>query len=155
MGTAFDNFSQYGFGHFPGQVEDLAMSDIVSRVADSSAIGYGLGVIDIDQRSARLPTSSEVSNGITVRETVRDNPAGDKPTPEYPQDHEMSVMRVGRIWVTTVDGATFGDDVYVIPNTGDLTNDAAGGTNIQLPNAAFKSAASAGDVALVQLDGNQ
>lgn len=155
MGTAFTDFPQYGIGHYPGQVEDYGMADIVSRVADSSAIGYGVAVIEIDRRSARLPTGAEVSHGITVRESVQDNPAGDNPTPEYEQDHEMSVMRVGRINVTTVDGAAFDDNVYVVPDTGELTNTDNAGTNIQLPNAAFKSAAAAGEIALVQLDGNQ
>lgn len=155
MATAFDTFDQYSFGHFEGQIEDRSLADVVSRAAEGSDIGYGLAVIDTSIRSAKLPTGSEVSTGITARESVRDNAAGDNPDPVYPQDHEMSVVRVGRIWVATVDGASFGDDVYVVPDTGELTNTDDGGTNIQLPNAAFKSAASAGGIALVQLDGNQ
>lgn len=155
MATAFDTFDQYSFGHYEGQIEDRSMADVVSRAAEGSAIGYGLAVIDTDIRSAKLPTGSEVSNGITARESVRDNSAGDNPDPQYAQNHEMSVVRVGRIWVASVGGSAFGDSVYVVPDTGELTNDPAGGTNIQLPNAAFKSAASAGGLALVQLDGNQ
>lgn len=153
MSTAFDTFNQYGFGQFDGQVEDRAHADIVSRLANGSDIGYGLGVIDIGSREARLPTGSEVSTGITVRETVTDNPAGDNPTPVYEQDEAMSVIRVGRVWATTDAGSAHGDDVYVIPDTGVITNDPASGTNIQLPNATFKSAAAAGERALVQLNG--
>ena len=155
MATAFDTFDQYGIGHYAGQVEDMGLADIVSRAASGSDIGYGLGVIDVDQRSAALPTDSEVSNGITIRESVRDNEAGDNPSTVYPEDHEMSVIRVGRVWVSTVDGADVGEDVYVVPATGAITNDDDDGTNIQLPNAAFKSAAGAGELALVQLDGNK
>lgn len=153
MGTAHDTFDQYAIGHYEGQIEDRSLADVVSRLAKGSDIGYGLATIDINNREARLPTGSEVSNSITVRETVRDNPAGSNPTPVYPQDTEMSNIRVGRIWVTTVDGAAFGDDVYVVPDTGELTNDPASGTNIQFPNAAFKSDAAAGELALVQLNG--
>ena len=153
MATAFDTFNQYADQAYPGQIADLGMADIVTRVASGSDIGYGLGAIDNGEGSAALPTGSEVSNGITVRESMRDNNASDEAI--YPQDHEMSVMRVGRIFITTVDGAAVGDSVYVVPSSGAITNTDDTGTNIQLPNAAFKSAASAGGIALVQLDGNQ
>ena len=153
MATAFDNFDQYADLAYEGQVADRGNVDIVSRVANGSDINYGRAVRDIDQRAARLPTGSEVSHGITVRETVRDNPAGDNPTPVYPQGEAMSVMREGRMYVATVDGAAVNDSVYVVPDTGELTNDAAGGTNIQLAGAAWKSAANAGGIALVQLNG--
>ena len=153
MGTAFDTFDQYAFGQFDGQIEDRAHGDVVSRIAEGSDIGFGLGVIDPGPRSAKLPTGSEVSSGITVRETVRDNPAGSNPTTVYDQGEAMSVIRVGRVWVTTTDGASVGDDVYVVPSTGAITNTDNSGTNIQLPNAAFKSSASGGGRALVQLNG--
>lgn len=153
MATAFDTFNQYGFGQFDGQVEDRSLADIVSRIASGSAIGYGVAVRDNGQRTAALPTGSEVATGITVRETVRDNQSGDNPTVEYGEGETMSVLRVGRIWVTTAAGAAVGDPVYVVPETGALTNDDAEGANIQLPNAAFKSAAAAGERALVQLNG--
>lgn len=151
MATAFDTFDQYAFGHYPGQIEDRSLADIVSLVATESDIGYGLGVIQTGERTAELPTGTDVSSGITVRETVRDNDASDDP--EYQEGRAMSVIRVGRAWVTTVDGAAYGEDVYVVPDTGALTNTAASGTNIQLPNATFKSAAGAGELALVQLNG--
>lgn len=154
MATAFDTFDQYAFGHFDGQIEDRGHADVVSRIASGGDIGYGLGVIDNGQRSAAIPTGSEVSTGITVRETVRDNAAGDNPTVVYPEGHAMSVIRVGRVWATTVDGAAVGDDVYVVPDTGELTNEAGATPNIQLPNAAWKSAAGAGERALVQLNGS-
>jgi len=155
MATAFDTFDQYAFGQFDGQIEDRSHADVVSRIAEGSDIGYGLGVIDTGQRTAKLPTGSEVSTGITVRETVRDNAAGDNPTVVYPQGETMSVIRAGRVWTTTADGAAVGDSVYVVPSTGAITNAADGGTNIQIPNAAFKSAASAGGRALIQLNGSE
>ena len=159
MATAFDTFDQYSLGHYEGQVEDRGMADIVTRLAVDSDIGYGLAVIETDERSASLPTGAEVSNGITIREAVRDNPAGDNPTPGYEQDHEMSVIRVGRVWVKSVDGSAVNDLVYVVPGTGQLTNAADDGesvptANIQLPGAKFKSVSGAGELALVQLNGN-
>lgn len=149
--TAFDTFDQYAFGHYPGQVEDMGLQEIVTRLAIGSDIGYGLAVSDIDNRSASL-VSDDYTNptGITVRESVRDNNSDD--TPVYPEDHEMSVMRVGRIWVTVADGATAGDPVYVDPDDGSIVSTAYG--NTQFPNATFKTTAAAGELALVQLNGN-
>lgn len=152
MGTAFDTFPQYGLGHYAGQLADRNHADVVSRIASGSDIGFGLAVIDTDVRTAKLPTGTEVSNGITVREFVHENDGAD--TPAYAQGEAMSVVRVGRIWVETVDGAALGDDVYVVPDTGALTNTDNAGANIQLPNAAFQSAAAAGEMALVQLNGS-
>lgn len=126
MGTAFNSFDQYALGHYDGQVEDRSLADIVSRVASGGDIGYGVAVADNSVRSARIVTGYDVPSGITVRETVRDNPVGDDPTPVYSQDHEMSVLRVGRIWVTTKNGAADGHPVYAVPDTGELTDDPNG-----------------------------
>jgi len=122
MATAFDNFSQYADAAYVGQLADRGHADVVSRIANGSDIYYGRAVRDIDARSARLPTGPEVSHGVTVRETVRDNPTGDNPTPLYPQGEAMSVLREGRIYVATVDGAAVNDRAYVVPDTGGLTN---------------------------------
>lgn len=154
MATAFDTFNQYAFGNYAGQLEDRGHADVVSRLASGSAIGYGIAVIDTDERTAKLPTGSEVSTGITLRETVRDNVAGDNPEAVYPEDHEMSVVRVGRVWVTTAAASTVGGTVYVTPATGVITSDPAAGVNIALPGASFKTVAGAGELALVQLNGN-
>jgi hypothetical protein len=151
MGTAFDTFNQYSDTAIEGQLQDRELADVVSLVALNSDIGYGLGVYQASYQEAELPTGAEVSSGITVRETLHDNPSGSNPTPIYEEGETMSVLRVGRIWVNTVDGAAPGDDVYVVPSTGALTNSST--NNIQLPNASFISTASAGELALVQLNG--
>ncbi len=151
MATAFDTFSQYAGDAYPGLIADRAMADVVSMVATGSDVQYGRAVRQTGYREAALPTGSETSTGITVRETVTDNDVNNDPL--YREGETMSVMRVGRIWVTTVDGAAVGDSVYVVPDTGELTN--ASTDNTQLPNAAFKSEAEAGGLAVVQLNGTE
>jgi len=153
MATAFDTFNQYADRAYPGQLQDRGMADVVSLVAVGSDIGYGVAVREVSENTAQFATGSEVSHGITVRESMHDNPAGDNPEPVYAENETMSVLRVGRIVVATVDGAAFGDDVFVVPDTGELTNTANTATNIQLANAQFKSAAGAGELAVVQLNG--
>lgn len=153
MGKAFDTFDQYAFGHYPGQIEDLSLSDVVTRRALGSDIGFGLAVADDNRYSASLLDDEyTVPTGITVRESVRDNAAGDNPTTLYPEDTEMSVLRVGRIWVSVADGAVAEAAVYVDPADGSIVSTSGG--NTQFPNAKFKTDASAGELALVQLDGN-
>jgi len=154
MATAFDTFDQYAFGHYSGQIEDRSLADVVSRLASGSAIGYGRAVVDVDERSAKLPGEGDTPTAITVRETVRDNPAGDDPTPEYPEDTEMSAIRVGRVWVVTDVETETGDQVYVVPDTGELTNDDDGGGNIEFPGATFKSAPDQSGASLIQLNGS-
>jgi len=153
MATAFDTFEQYSGTAYAGLIADRARADVVSMVATGSDVMYGRAVRQTGYREAALPTGSETSTGITVRETVTNNDATDSPL--YRQGETMSVIRVGRIWVATVDGAAVGDAVYVVPDTGELTNVDGGGTNIELANAAFKSETDAGGLAVVQLNGTE
>lgn len=153
FGTAFDTFNQYALNHFPGQLEDRNHCDIVTRLAIDSDIGFGLAVSDIDDRSAALVDSEySVPTGIALREVAMENPIGDNGPAVHQQDTEMSVLRVGRVWVDVADGSTAGDPVYVVPVTGALVSSSGG--NTLFPNARFKTTVGAGESTLVQLDGN-
>ena len=161
MATAFDTFNQYAFGQYPGHLEDRGMADVVSRLASGSDIGYGIGVADSDYRVAGIVGAADTPTGITLRESVRDNAAGDNPAAVYPEDTEMSVVRVGRVWVAVEEGDTpaSGDAVYVIPETGVLTSaeDSGGGdptAYVLFPNAAFKTGPNENGLCLVQLNGS-
>ena len=149
MGTAFDEFDQYAGRAYPGMLADRNHADVVTRlITDTNGVGFGVAVTDVGERSAEIPGAGEVPNGITVRETVRDNDATD--TPEYPQGYEASVVRVGRVWVKAA-GATKGQ-VYVVPDTGALTSSASG--NLTFTGAKFVADAGSDDLVLVQLNGN-
>ncbi|MHA7916007.1 structural cement protein Gp24 [Alloalcanivorax xenomutans] len=151
MGQAFDTFNQYAFGHYEGQIEDRNLADVVTRlIVDTGGVGYGRAVCDIDDRSAEVAKAGLIPNGITVRETVRDNNAEDQPG--YPGAHEASVIRVGRIWVKAPGAAAKGT-VYVTPDTGEITA-ASGGGALTFAGAKFLTDAGEGDMALVQLNGN-
>lgn len=153
MAEAFGTFDQYAVGHYEGQLADNSMTDILARFADGVDVPAGRAVIDTANKGADLPTGTEVANGIALRLYARDNVAGDNPVPTYADGEEFSMLRVGRVWVKTLAATTAGDSVYVVPSTGELTNDPAGGTNIQLPNAVFKTDADADALALVQMNG--
>lgn len=154
MATAFDTFNQYATQAYEGQLADRSLADIVSRVADSSDIDAGLAVVDTGERTAALVTASLVPTGIQIRMFADENKDAANPQSYTPEGHEMSVARVGRVWVRTVDGASVGDDVYVVPGDSTLTNTDNAGANTQFPNATFKTSAAAGELALVQLNGN-
>jgi len=155
MATAFNTFDQYAPRAYEGLIHDLSMADVTTRLAGGGDIGYGLGVTHSNEYTAKVPTAfSEKPDGITSRETVKDNPAGDSPTPVYEQDTEMSVVRSGRVWVRPTVAVAIKDPVHVVPNSGEITNTDASSTNPQLPNAEFRTATSAADeLALVQLNG--
>jgi hypothetical protein len=151
--AAFDTFDQYALGHYVGQIADVSLADIVSRNAQE-VIQAGLAVVDGADRAASLGNATSTPTGIAARMYVSEVDAETgNPVMSYAEGDEMTVLRLGRIWVETVGGAAVGDDVYVT-STGELTNTDNAGANLAFPNATFKSAADAGGIALVQLNGS-
>lgn len=151
MGKAFDEFGLHGaIGHLVGQLEDRSLCDIVSRaIADTAGVGYGLAVMDSDGYSAEVAGAGEKPFAVTVRESIRDNDAND--TPVYPQNHEASLVRVGRVWVKAA-GAVAGEQAYVVPDTGAIA--ATSGGNLTFTGAKFVTNAGSDDMVLLQLNGN-
>jgi hypothetical protein len=150
MATAFDTFDQYAGAAYAGQVRDLGMADIVSKLTDA-AIGFGLAVVRGDHdNSIALPAAEETAFvGITVRMTAWDNTSSD--TAQYPVGKEASVIRTGRVWAVATDGCAAGESVYVTPVTGALASSYEVGE--QLVGATWETTAAAGELAVIQLKG--
>lgn len=159
MGIAIDTFGQYAGKAYEGQVNDLSMADISTSVA-TVEIPFGRAVVsDTADRSGKLPAAGAgFFLGISIRKTVgvggsyisgqtsdNGNIVGG-----YRVGEEISQVETGRIWVKTLGGATKGAQVYAVPLTGELTNAATAGNHL-LPGCVFKSTASAGELALVQV----
>lgn len=151
MAIAFDEFDQYAGTAYEGQVRDMGMADIVSKLTDEP-IEFGRAVVrGIHDNSIAIPAPNETGFvGITVRLTAWDNNSSDQAL--YPAEKEASVLRVGRIWCRAFDGCEAGDPVYVIENTGELASSAYEGADLYA-GATWETTAAAGELAVIQLKG--
>lgn len=131
MATAFDTFNQYATQAYEGQLADRSLADIVSRVADGSDIDAGLAVADTGERTASLVSGELVPTGIQIRMFADENKDASNPQSYTPEGHEMSVARVGRVWVRAVDGAALNQPVYVNPADSTITNDPNGTLDVE------------------------
>lgn len=162
MGTAFDTFNQYASAAFEGQVNDCSMDDLTTYVVESAPVPFGRALIQgSTDKGAKLPAAAAAYIvGVSVRQIISigggyltgDNNANGNPVGARAVGQESTALAYGRIWVKTLAGATPGQQVYVVPNTGEFTNAATAG-NLLWPGAAFKTTAAAGGMALIQVRG--
>lgn len=158
MATAFDTFNQYASIAFNGQVNDLSMADLETFVAEGSAdIPYGraLTIGTAPKSGALIGAAAALFLGINVMRPVSVQgayPGAGNPPGASKIGQEATNITYGRVWVTTVAGATRGQPVYAVPGTGEITNAATAGNHL-IPGARFLTDASAGGIALVQLQG--
>jgi hypothetical protein len=156
---------------YPGQPADLSMQkDVLSGQAVAAALPYGVLVVldsansaGFDKIAAKLPslaadiTTSGQPLGVVVADQARAQDAS--VLTQYPQNSVVPVMRKGRIWVRVEEAVVDGDLPFVRFASG------AGGTQLgafrksadtataaALPGAVFRSAASAGGYAVIQLN---
>ncbi|WP_054913848.1 hypothetical protein [Pseudomonas sp. NBRC 111127] len=161
MATAIDTFGQYAGKAFEGQINDLAMADITTVVADLAIPFARAVVVGSAAKRGKLPVAAAaLFLGISVRKTVgvsssyitgdASNPTNGNAVGGYRLGEEVSLVSHGRIWVKTIDGATIGAQVYAKPTTGELTNATTAGNHL-LPGCTFLTAAAAGELALMQV----
>ncbi|CAI8993759.1 hypothetical protein [Pseudomonas sp. IT-P218] len=162
MATAFDTFNQYASTAFEGQINDCSMHDLTTYVVESAAVPFGRALIQgATDKGAKLPAAAAAFIvGLSVRHAIGigggyltgDGNANGNPVGSRAVGQESTAMAYGRAWVKTLAGATPGQQVYVVPNTGELTNAATSG-NLLWPGATFKTTASANGMALIQVRG--
>ena len=161
MAVAQDTFNQYRDNAYEGQVSDIGQNDIVSRVIETAAIGFGKPVVNgSGSRSVVGVSGSTVAGdikGFSVRSMAVENNASD--VAEYGVGDVASVLRRGRIFVKCVDGATKDDSVFVVINVaggdalGDLRGSADSTNTIQLTNVKWIDDVAAGAIGEIQADG--
>jgi hypothetical protein len=159
MATAFDTFGQYAGKAFEGQINDLAMADVTSVVAEVAIPFARAVVVGSAAKRGKLPVAAAgFFMGISVRKPV--GVSGTYMTGQavdngntvgaYRVNEEVSLVSHGRVWVKTLGGAVVGGKVYALPTTGEVTNAATAG-NHELVGCSFLTAAAAGELALVQV----
>jgi hypothetical protein len=161
MATAFDTFNQYAGVAYEGMLNDLSMADIETFVpAGTVDIPFGRGLVKgTAAKSGQLPTAAAgYFIGINVFRTVavsgqypgtlaQGNPVGAARI-----GLESSNISFGRVWVKTIGGATAGQQAYMVPLTGEITNATTAGNHL-IPGARFVTDAAANGLAILQLQG--
>lgn len=151
----------YGLNHGPawaGMVADGQLDNAVSKLNnDTVTIPYGKGVVADGETGAKLPTSASVAGdfvGVALRELNRSYTAAD--TFGAVMDKDFSVLTVGTIWVTVAEAVVARDPVFLrvgATQLGDFCKSAgsAATLSVQIPNAKFLTAASAGGLAKISI----
>lgn len=162
MATAFDTFNQYASTAFEGQGNDNSMFDDITYVVESAAVPFGRAVIQgATDKGGKLPAAAAAFIiGVQLRQVVSvgggyltgDGNANGNPVGSRAVGQESTARAYGRVWVKTLAGATPNQQVYVVPNTGEITNAATSG-NLLWPGATFKTTAAANGMALIQVRG--
>lgn len=149
MAVTQDTFNQYAGLGFHGQQNTAYPAWISSKHAEGGAIGFGVAVsFGTSDHQAKLGgATAGVLIGVTVRtQAVENNAAGES---LYREDQTMSIMEKGRMFVVVSDGASRGDQVYVVPATGELVSTAA--DNVALTGARFLRSCAAGEVSEIEI----
>lgn len=156
-----------------GQLVDLAKSDTISALAEG-AIPYGKLMVrgtastQTYQDRAVLPDAAgEITDvgsvlGISVADQGREqDPAVTLPT--YPDKSAVPALRRGRVWVKVEEAVSNGGAVWVrfaaegaLDELGafgqDDGDEGSGATRAQLPSAVYRTAAGAGEFAVVEIN---
>lgn len=161
MAIAFDTFNQYASVAFEGQIHDQSMCDLETFVAEGAAdIPFGRGlVVGTAQTAGKLPTAAAAYFiGVNVLRPVA---VGGQFPGTTSQGNPVGVSRIGmeatnisygRVWVKTLGGSTRGQQVYMVPLTGEFTNAATTGYHL-IPGCRFLTDTAANGIAEIQLHG--
>ncbi|MGJ8524169.1 hypothetical protein R84981_002888 [Carnimonas sp. R-84981] len=167
MAIAQSNFNKLRGVGYEGMQSTIDVNDVLSRRNDGdNGIAFGRVVIrgDGDQRSCEAfdanATAADVI-GVAVRSLAQpsvNNPYGNASGNtdydiNYAPGQHVSVLRRGRVYVLSVDGASAGDTVKVI-STGDDIGRLTGpdGEGVELNQVHWVEDVEAGQIGEIQLD---
>lgn len=156
---------------YPGQIADaMRATDIKTAAAVASALPYGVCVVrdeantgDFSKLAAKLPsTGTDVTAAGSVMGIVlADQARAQDPSvavAQYPLNSAVSVMAVGRVWVSSETAVVDGQPVFVrvsangpLTQLGALRADADGGHAVQLPDAIWIGTTAAAGYAVAEL----
>lgn len=161
------DYSQSPAAGYPGMQADTGYKHVISCKNPNVAIPFGLYVTrdDADGRVKLPTTAAEVTNGNGIAiadfasESINNGQAAG-----YPLKSAVSVMRQGRVWVEVEENVVEGDDVYVRHANGNASKVqkgafrksvdqvAAADTATKIPGAKYRTSASAGGIAIVEVN---
>lgn len=152
---------------FPGMLADSGPRQVTSKVNPAVAIPFGTAVAKgTDDDHVKLPTTAAevtASIGIAIQDPVTEQDSSFT-LATYAINSSVNVLRKGRAWVTVEEAVTSGDTPYVrwANGNGGKTQKGAFRKSVDqvssadtatiLPNAKYITSASAGELAIVEIN---
>jgi hypothetical protein len=136
---------------YAGLIADLEPAEIISKVAEGSAIGFGKTVSrGTSDDQATLGGTALI--GITVRSLDREGAASTGAI-DYDDESTMAVVRKGYIWAVITETGVPGNQLNSVNATGAIGVGAAVAGETDMVGATLESTVvSAGDLGIVRVD---
>lgn len=138
----------------PGLFYGIAPRDVVSRAVETVAgIEFGLAVSRGTDKEKQIVLGGTDFLGITVRSLDKE---GQRTTGAIQWDEKETapVLRTGYIYAICTSGCAAGDAVKYVNATGVLDSGAAAAGETALDNAKWETAAAAGSVGVIRIEGS-
>lgn len=117
MGNVQPNYNATLERGYEGQIADMRLSDVISRVCEPASVGFGLAVIrGTADNEVKLGAAGEFI-GLSIRDVTL--PAANEDV--YKAGNTIGVMVKGTMFCKALAACSAGDRVYRTP-TGGLTN---------------------------------
>jgi hypothetical protein len=134
---------------YAGQLADLEPKEVVSRLAESGDIGFGLAVSrGTADDQATLGGSAFL--GVTLRSLDREGTVLTGAV-DYDQYSAMAVLRSGYCWVTVADTGSPGAKLNYNTTTGAIGVGAPGAGEAEFPGTLETTVASGGTLGLIRV----
>ena len=138
-----------------GNLADIRESEIVTRLAEGSAIGVGVVVsVGTGDHQAVIGGAVAGIEGVTVKDLSLEAKAVGDATLEYRQGDPMSVIKSGAICIQLASGGAKGDALKYDTTTGAIDAGAPAAGEVALPlGYSLENTVGANGVGIIRLSG--
>ncbi|MCP3685817.1 MAG: hypothetical protein GY861_24475 [bacterium] len=142
---------------FVGQRTDLGLTNIISKVAESAAIAFGLAVVRGTADDQCILPSAAGQDFLGVSEYTSAWTVNESDEHVYEQYREVNIIDFGQVWVSPETSVVPGDKVFYrhtapgVEVIGSFRNDDDGGNATEIIGATFETTASIDGLAVIRL----
>ena len=138
---------------YAGLIFAQSPHDIISRsVETAGGVDFGVAVSRGTNKNRQCVVGASDFIGISIRSLEREGAANTGEV-KYREKETAGIMRNGYIWVICPSGCNAGDKVKCSTSTGVIDAGDAGAGETQILGAVFDTTASAGELAVVRIQG--
>jgi len=146
------SYSIYTNRAYVGQLADLQNHEIVSKLAETSAIPFGV-VVSRGTEDDQCVIGGADYLGIALRDLAREGARDAAATVQYLVTEAVSVLKRGWVFAAAPAGATAADAVKYNTTTGVLGAGAPGAGEAVVPGATWEETLAAGVIGKIRLNG--